>query len=372
MNKKLQLPFYIKVMSILVVLLAFGYLLIIGKTLLAPLVFSFIFAVSLLPVVYFLEDKLRFPKSLAAISAILIALAVILGIFYLLGAQIAKLSQEWPTFKEQIVDLYSQLQQWVRVKFHLSTHEQNTYISSSTPTVLNSGKNILEKTLISVSSTLVLFIFMLIYAFFILIYRKLFIRFLVVAFSKDNSEKIFEIAEQIKYIVKKYITGLMLETTIMVTLSFLVFWILGIPYMLLLALLVGLLNLIPYIGIYIAMAIACSITFTTTDLNHALYLAIALIVLHFIDANITMPKIVGSKVKLNPLIVILGVVTGGLIWGIAGMFLAIPIIGIAKVIFDRVHGFEAWGILLGDEDEDPKKLKNKAIKKEQEIENDKL
>ena len=344
-------------MCILITLLALGFLFVIGKTVLAPLIFSFILAISLLPLVNFLENKLHFPKGLAAITAILLTLLLISGIFYLLGAQISILSQEWPSFKEQVVDLYYQFQHWIKIKFQLNTHQQNTYINSSTPSVLNSGKAILEKTLISVSSTLLLSIFMLIYTFFILVYRTRLVRFLVVSFSENHIDKIYDIVKQIKFIIRKYITGLLIETSIMVSLSFLVFWILGIPYMLLLALLVGLLNLIPYIGIYIAMAIACGITFATSDFHHALYIAVALIILHFIDANITMPKIVGSKVKLNPLIVILGVVSGGMLWGIAGMFLAIPLVGIAKVIFDRVNGFEAWGILLGDEAEIPSKRK---------------
>lgn len=365
--KKLELPFYLKVMCILITLIALGFLFLIGKTVLAPLVFAFIFAISLLPLVNFLEKKLHFPKSLAAITAILLFLCFISGIIYLMGSQISLLSQEWPSFKEQIIDLYNQFRHFLKIKFNLNTHQQNNYINNTTPSVLNSGKAILEKTLISVSATLLLSVFMLIYTFFILLYRQLLIRFLVVAFSEKNIDKIYEIVEQIKFIIRKYITGLVIETAIMVSLSFLTFWILGIPYMFLLALLVGILNLIPYIGIYIAIVISTSITFATSDMHHALYILIALIILHFIDANFTMPKIVGSQVKLNPMIVILGVVSGGMIWGVAGMFLAIPLIGIAKVIFDRVEGFEAWGILLGDETKEPpkiKKLENKLENKE--------
>jgi len=355
--RNITLPFFLKLACILISIVALGYLSIIGKTVLAPLVFAFLFSIFLLPIATFLEKKFHFPRGLAAIVTILVALVFFAGIVCLFGAQISNLAQEWPAFKKQILDLTHELQGWIRIKFHLNSNQQTNYINNTTPSVLNSGKAILEKTLISVSSTLLLFIFMLIYTFFILLYRRLLMRFIVVAFSQKNIDKIYDIAEQVKFIIRKYITGLFIETSIMVALSFLIFWILGIPYIFLLALLVGILNLIPYIGIYVAIAITCCITFATSDGQHALYVAIALIILHFIDANITMPKIVGSKVKLNPLIVILGVVSGGMIWGIAGMFLAIPLIGIAKVIFDRVEGFEAWGILLGDEEEKPKEMR---------------
>jgi hypothetical protein len=78
-------------------------------------------------------------------------------------------------------------------------------------------------------------------------------------------------------------------------------------------------------------------------------------------------QIVGSQVKINPLIVILGVIIGEMLWGISGMFLSIPYLAIAKVIFDRAEGLEPWGILLGEEEHTPKKVK-RLIKKVKEKE----
>jgi predicted PurR-regulated permease PerM len=72
-------------------------------------------------------------------------------------------------------------------------------------------------------------------------------------------------------------------------------------------------------------------------------------VVQFIDNNILMPRIVGSKVKINALFSILGVLMGGAIAGISGMFLSLPIIAVLKIIFDRSAQFKQWGVLLGDE-----------------------
>jgi predicted PurR-regulated permease PerM len=94
---------------------------------------------------------------------------------------------------------------------------------------------------------------------------------------------------------------------------------------------------------------------------------IAIICIHLADSNFLMPKIVGSQVKINPLIVILGVIIGEMLWGISGMFLSIPYLAIAKVIFDRAEGLQPWGILLGEEEHTPKKVKRLIEKvKEQE------
>jgi len=69
----------------------------------------------------------------------------------------------------------------------------------------------------------------------------------------------------------------------------------------------------------------------------------------FLDNNILMPRIVGSKVKINALATIVGVVVGGELAGIAGMFLSLPIIAVLKVVFDRTDSFKQWGVLFGDE-----------------------
>jgi predicted PurR-regulated permease PerM len=193
-------------------------------------------------------------------------------------------------------------------------------------------------------------------------------RFIVAAFTEKYISIIYEITERIKYIVRKYITGLFIEMAIIALIGISVFFILGIKYVFLLGLLVGVLNLIPYIGIFTALLISLSITFATSDARHALYVALTIVGIHLFDSNFLMPKIVGSQVKINPLIVILGVVTGEMLWGIPGMFLSIPYIAIAKVIFDRIEGLQPWGILLGEEEHTPKKVKNiihKLKKKEQ-------
>ncbi len=129
------------------------------------------------------------------------------------------------------------------------------------------------------------------------------------------------------------------------------FWALGIKYALLLGLITGLFNIIPYIGIFTAMLISVLITFATAAAaGKVLLVVITLVITHLVDSNILLPAIVGSKVKINPLITVLGVVLGEMIWGVSGMFLSIPVIAVLKIIFDRIESLKPWGILLGEED----------------------
>ena len=120
-----------------------------------------------------------------------------------------------------------------------------------------------------------------------------------------------------------------------------------------LAIITGILNILPYIGIFIALLIGALITFATSGISHVLFIVIAIVVIHAIDGNIIMPRVVGSKVKINSLIVIIGLVVGEMLWGLAGMFLTIPVLAILKIIFDRVEGLQSWGFLMGEDDEVP-------------------
>lgn len=346
---KITLPFYLKLACGLLILIAGGFLAIIGKTVLAPLLFALLFALLLLPLSNFFENKLRFPRSLGATASLIIFIAAVTIIVYSLSSQIAGLSKEWPLLKLQVGNLFQNLQHWFEVKFNVDINQQTQYIDKTTSKVLSSSGSFIEHTVVSVSTLLLLSIFTLIYTFFILLYRRHLMLFIVAAFTKKHFTVIYEIAEEIKSIVRKYIVGLFLQMVILATLSAFIFWIIGIKYVFLLALLLAVLNLIPYLGIYTALFIGVCITFATLDAHHALYVAIAIVGIHLVDSNYIMPKVVGSKIRINPLMIILGVVIGEMLWGITGMFLSISYMAMGKIIFDRVEAMKPWGLLLGDD-----------------------
>jgi len=171
------------------------------------------------------------------------------------------------------------------------------------------------------------------------------------AFGDGSEVMVFDVAEQIQYIMRKYISGLFFEMLTVCAIVFGILTILGVKYALLLALVTCIFNLVPYVGIFSAAALSTILTLGTVGPTKAIEVAISIICVHLIDSNVIMPRIVGSKVRLNALIVVLGVVVGEMIWGISGMFLSIPVLAIVKIIFDRVDDLKPWGLLLGEETE---------------------
>ena len=108
--------------------------------------------------------------------------------------------------------------------------------------------------------------------------------------------------------------------------------ILGVKYAVLLGIMIGLFNMIPYFGAIIAVVIATIITFITGGFYQAVWMVIITTILQQIDANIINPKIVGESLKISPLLVIFAVTVGGAYFGILGMFLAVPVVAVLKLL----------------------------------------
>lgn len=353
-------PFYIKLAQVLISLICLGYIAIIGKTVISPLLFAFLFSLLLLPFAGFLERRFRMPRVISSLVVIIVLTIFILGVLFLLGAQLTDLAQDLPAFKQQILEATTKLQNWISETFHIDNQDQISYINSAASEALTKGTSLIGQALLSISSLLLFLMFIFLYTFFILLHRRLLLRFIVSLFHDKHSIIVYAVVNKVQYIVKKYILGLFIQMIIVTTLACIAFEIIGVKYGLLLGLITGIFNIIPYIGISMAMLLTILITFTTMTPSHVLFVIIAIVIIHIIDGNYIMPKIVGSKVKINTLIALLGLVIGEMMWGITGMFLSIPVIAIFKVVFDHVDSLKPWGMLLGEDDSisEPKNIIN--------------
>jgi putative permease len=352
--KKLIAPFYERLSLTLIGFLALGYLIVIGKELLDPMIFGFIFAILLLPVSDFLEKKLRLPRSMSSLVSILLLVGVVFGILYLVGSQISKVTDDWPMLQTQVKQSLQSLQEWIQSTFHINAESQLSYVDRTAHKIMASGTEVLGTTFGAISSLMLFYVFIMIFTFFSLLYRRLLLRFIIWVFRDENSHVVMDIVENIQSILRQYILGLLLEMVIVAAVAISVFLLIGIKYAALLGIIVGLFNIIPYIGIFTALLLSAVITFATGNVKDTVIVIISVVGIHAIDANFLLPTIVGSKVRLNALISFIGIILGEMIWGLSGMFLSIPVIAIFKIIFDRIESLKPWGYLLGGDYEHKK------------------
>jgi predicted PurR-regulated permease PerM len=310
---------------------------------------AFLFAVLLLPIVNFLNTKLRFPNVLSSSIAVLIFVSLIIGIFVFLSYEISDIADDFAAIRKNINLFIFDIQQYIRANFHVSMWEQRKYIEDVTQDSVAKGKETIGTALISVTDTILDLILIPIYTFLILIYRTHFILFLAKLFKKEYHANLKDILTQIKGSVKSYISGLIFEMIAVSALTSIGLYIIGVKYALLLGIITGILNLVPYLGILAAgvLTILASLT-GTPELSMIVGVVVVNLIVQIIDNNILVPMIINTKVQINALVSIVGIIVGGQIGGIAGMFLAIPLLAILKIIFDRIESAEPWGYLMGD------------------------
>ncbi|RZK34522.1 MAG: AI-2E family transporter, partial [Hymenobacter sp.] len=207
-------PFYAKLALTLFSLMALCYIAVLIKQVLSPLLFALLFSIVLLPLAGFFERKLKFPSGAAAGVSVILLLTSLFFLFYFLGSQISGLAKDWPQFQEQIDVTFKNLQQWVDEKMHIDVQEQMTYVQKATSEVLSSSSTLIGATVASLSGMLLFVVFTMIYTFFLLLYRRLILKFLIAVFREENSVTVYDVVEQIQYIVRKYVLGLLLEMLI--------------------------------------------------------------------------------------------------------------------------------------------------------------
>lgn len=346
----MKFPLYFKLSAILISLAVIFITLFFGQDIIPPILLSLLFAIMLRPVVGFLIKKLRFPHFIAAVFAILLFVLLFLGVFYFISIQISDMANDWGKIKNNFFYHLEHFQQMIRDNFNLSKREQKEIITDATNDTMTSGKEIVGTTLSSFADILLNLILIPIYTFLFLLYQNHFVTFLTKLVKPESHKKLREVLFQIKIAVQSYITGLLFEMIAVSTLTTIGLYLIGCEYFILLGIITGILNLIPYIGILFAGALSIAVSLSaSTDLTIVFGVIGVNLIVQFIDNNILVPMFVNSKVQINALVSIIGIIVGNILGGITGMFLAIPIIAIIKVVFDRIDTLEPWGYLLGDD-----------------------
>ncbi len=349
-NTKQNFSFILRLTCILVSLFLLVYISILGQNILVPLFLGFLIALLLLPLANFQERKFKFPRIVSSLVSPILFVLFILGIFYFLGSQIVHFKDDLPEFKKQMTDLFHQGQTYVNQHFGIDEEKQMEYINNNAESTLKKGSSVVGQVLGTFTSTIAAASFVFLYIFFILLYRSHLVKFVIWCFDPKHQDKVKETISDVQSIIKQYLLGLIIQVICVTTMMFIAFSIIGIKYAFLFAALCGILNLIPYIGIFTATVLAAVVTLATGEPMQALWVIVSVIVVNSIDGNIITPKIIGSKVQVNSFIVLFGIIVAESIWGIAGMFLAIPLLAISKIIFDKVEGMRPYGFLLGEDD----------------------
>jgi len=337
-------PFYFRAALVLLGLTLLFNALSLLEDILVPICFAGLIAILLNPLVNKLVG-LKVPRALAIGIALLIAIAAAAGIVTFISSQVASFSELAPQLKVRGGEMLDKLTAWVSEKFNITPEKQIEKLNEA----VKSGQSYIGQTLNTVMGVIGVIVLLPIYIFLILYYKPLFLHFFYDVVDNKHEEKVTEVLNETKSAIQKYIQGLLIELVIVATLNSIALLVLGVKYGILLGIIGALLNLIPYIGGLVAISLPVVMSLVTGDGSFTTPMLIigAYIIIQFLDNNIIVPRVVSSKVEVNAFFSIVIVLLGGLLWGVAGMFLSIPFVAICKIVFDRVKELKPWGHLLG-------------------------
>jgi len=348
MDQELKLPFYAKTSLFLIGLIAFVAILYIAQDIIVPIVFAVIFAIVLHPVVNFFV-RLRINRIIAIVIALLLTSLVLASLVALLFTQASRFSESWPVLVEKFTDILNQSISFAAGYLDIDPTKIHEWMTKSVSELLNFSTASIGQTLVTVGNSVMVILLLPIYIFLMLYYQPLILEFIRRLFYNHNQDKVSEIVSQVKTTIQRYLTGLIIEAFIVAGLDIAVLLFLGIDYAILLGVIGALLNVIPYIGGLVAVALPMMVAMATNSAAWSpLYVLVGYYIVQLIDNNYIVPYIVASKVKINALFSIIVVFVGNALWGVSGMFLSIPILAIVKLIFDHIDSLKPWGLLLGD------------------------
>jgi predicted PurR-regulated permease PerM len=319
-----------------------------ARQFLIPIAISALLAMLLVPLSRWIENK-SIPRTLASLLCLLFLLSILGGIIYLVSWQASGISENLYQLSNRIEKIIEDIRQFIVENIGITTETQMQWMNRQ-PTSGSGAIGIAGSLLSSLMSIMVKCILVLVYVFLFLSSRshiKKFILMLVPATDVKETEKIISDAGKVS---QKYLSGLGMMIAILWLMYGIGFSIVGVKSAIFFAVLCGLLEIIPFIGNLTGTSLTVLMVISQGGSNGmVLGVFITYMMIQFIQTYILEPLVVGSEVNINPLFTILVLVLMEILWGIPGMIMAIPILGIVKIICDHIEPLKPFGYLIGKE-----------------------
>ena len=338
-----------KSIKFLVFLVLLIIVLVYARPFLVPLTFGAIFAMLLFPLSLKLE-KWGMGRGWAITVCTLLLLALIAGIITVFAWQVSDVSKNSAQIENNLNQKIREFKDYVNANLGISIQKQDQMIKEQQQGGGGQISTMLTGLLSGVGGFVTNLILTLVYVFLFLYFRihlRKFVLMLVPASNKKNATVIMDEAGEV---AQKYITGLAWMILCLWIMYSIGFSIVGVKNAIFFAVLCGLLEIVPFVGNLTGNAITIlSVIMQGGRSSMIIGVLVTYASVQFLQTYILEPLVVGKGVSINPLFTIIGIVGMELIWGIPGMVLAIPLLGITKIICDHIEPLKPYGFLIGQE-----------------------
>jgi predicted PurR-regulated permease PerM len=317
------------------------------KGIIVLVLLAILFAYLLFPVARQLE-RWRIPRGIADFVPVILSLAIVISLGFLLYKQISVFANDAPQLKAQAVENIGKIETYLEGRFEFVPHREH-WLQDKMGNIIASSQDELRAAFATTATTLGKFFIMPFFIFFMLYYRNRFKEFVLEMLPAGKHDTAEHAIIEISQVTRRYMVGLFTVVFIIAAINCISLSLIGVKYAILMGLIAALFNFIPYFGTLIGAIIPLTMTFLTgSSPKYVLFVLIHFIVIQMLEHNFLTPKITGSQVRINPLVTLLSILFGALLFGVAGMFLAIPFTGMFKILCENIESLKPVGRLIGD------------------------
>ncbi|GAA0551403.1 AI-2E family transporter [Chitinophaga japonensis] len=355
----MQAAKFLKTAAILWILVLLIVILVYGKPFLVPLTFAGLLSMLLLPVTKWLQAKGIHPVAAVLLSTLILVAFLALVVFFI-SWQISDIAENASRLEQQVSLKYQELRQFIAREFGISQAQQQQMIDKQQSASSGKVSSIVTGLISGFGSFLANLLLVFVYIFLFICFRGHIKGFIVRLVPPEHRKNALATIHEARQVAQEYLTGLSLMIVSLWVMYSIGFSIAGVKNAIFFAIICGLLEMVPFVGNLTGTVLTLSMSLVQgggMGLVAGILITYALV--QFIQTYLLEPLVVGAQVSINPMATILALVAGELLWGIPGMILAIPLMGIAKIICDHVPVLEPYAYLVGQEKKEDSPWKKK-------------
>ena len=340
-------PISVRLTIVLLLAILFFHAIIAARDFLYPIVFGVLFAYLLYPLSRFLE-KYGFPRILANIICILFLMSVVGSVVFFIYKQAGNLLNDLPLFKQRALGNIDSLEQIIEQQFGLTDLRLAEFLRLRVKNFFESGSDFLNIIFSTTAGTIFRLGILPVYIFLFLFYRTKIAYFILKMANPKKKPVVVKVLRELSTVVSRYMGGISTVVLILCFLNTGGLIIIGFEYPVVFGILSALCTFIPYFGTLIGGAIPFTFALLTGD-SPSLALKVVLLFgfINFLENNILTPNIVGGSLRINAMVVIIGLIAAGTVWGIPGMFVVVPLMGMFNIVSENVEKLQPYSFLIG-------------------------
>ena len=337
-------PGLARINKILLFAILISIVLYFGRDFFKLISFAGLLAMLMTPVANKLENH-GISRVFSSVISVLIIVVLFSAVIILLSAQIGNIGKELPLILLRYEEIKLDIQSWINDSLGVSTEQLRVHASD----VFRNAGSFLGEVVRGTFTFIWSLLLVLVFIFLFLMQRNKYENFVVMLYKEEKRNEAKEMIEKIGKVAQQYLAGRLIAACLMGILFLIGFSVIGLKNTVVLSLIVAIMTVIPYVGALIGGLVPFFISIIDGSFNQSIWVVIIILAVNVIDHYFIEPYVVGGSVNISPFFTIFVLILGGLIWGIAGIILFLPLSGILKIVFENVQGLQPYASLIGDQ-----------------------